>query len=660
MAKGGEDEDDQTIEKNPCGGVYPSYSGICGNYAWGFLCMPNVLGCLRMGKMKPGPFLKKEEQLPLLVMLVMGLQHALAMLGGIITPPKLIAGDACFGWQQDMKLCNEKEYLISAALITSGLLTIIQVIRLKLCCGYALGTGLLSVMGTSFTFLPLARQIVVSEIQRGKSENGGDGTGYGFEAYGKVLGTCIVASGLEVVLSFIHPKLLKKIFPPIVSGTCVTLIGVSLSGTGMKYWGGGVFCAENDMSKSATFGGAQACEGNGEYQQFYGDREYLILGAVVIGFLVFFQIFGSPFLKSTSVFWSLIGGYLYATFFPAVKDGVTYEFVSQNPNKFVEAADWIVYPDPTKFKLGFYLPGLMPLLLAFLVTTIESVGDINASMDATGIPSSGPDADSRVQGGLLADGLNSAIACALSTPPNTTFSQNNGVIAITRCGSRAAGLACAFWLILLGVVGKFGGFIASIPDATLGGMTIFLFANVVVSGISIIGKEKITHRSRFILALALGVGIGVACEPHFAEGGGVASFYGKNLAHNLGPWPKKDVCIEFPTVTTTVHSCEFQLDGEAAAASYNFINEADCATIGGTYSKVDTVSTVETCDGKNGRCCLKYDTDNFSQWALRETVMLSLKTPYCVGTLIAMILNLMLPFEKDDEEEEEEAPKNAA
>ena len=175
-------------------------------------------------------------------------------------------------------------YMISAALICSGLLSLVQILRWKLIGGYTLGTGLISVIGTSFTFLPIAREVVVSEIQAGRS---------GMDAYGKFLGTCLAASVTELFISFVPPRYLKKIFPPVVSGTCVCLIGAGLSVAGLKplacsfrpcnpqkmaaaalpssravcrrYWGGGVFCAENDMSRAAAFGAPQA---NGEDECF--------------------------------------------------------------------------------------------------------------------------------------------------------------------------------------------------------------------------------------------------------------------------------------------------------------------------------------------------------------------------------------------------------
>jgi xanthine/uracil permease len=124
------------------------------------------------------------------------------------------------------------------------------------------------------------------------------------------------------------------------------------------------------------------------------------------------------------------------------------------------------------------------------------------------------DFDASIQGGLTADGINSILAGLFTSMPNTTFSQNNGVIALTKCASRRAGYACGFWLILLGVFGKFAGVITSIPDCVLGGMTIFLFANVLASGIALTKNVDLdSRRNRFIMAFSMALGVGVTVWP---------------------------------------------------------------------------------------------------------------------------------------------------
>jgi uracil-xanthine permease len=615
--------------------ITPDMEGILGlkSYPWGYLCMPQLPF---QGPVKIPEILAPGARLPLLLSVVMGLQHALAMLGGIITPPSLISGDACFPWQKDQELCDSKAYMISSALIASGILSIVQILRCRLPGGYALGTGLISVVGPSFTFLPLAREVVVGSIQEGES---------GMDGYGKFLGTCLVAAFLEIGLSFIPPRLLKKAFPPVVTGTCVTLIGAGLSVAGMKYWGGGVFCAENDLARGATFGGPQVCEGNGDVILGYGAPEYIGLGCSVIICLITLQMFGSPFMKNCSVAFALLFGYFVAGVSSYTPEGATESLGFVNDKK-VEDADVLTFIWATTFNLGFYPPAFIPLLISFVVTTVETIGDIQASCDVSGLPTEGEDADSRIQGGLLADGVNSVLAVLFTTPPNTTFSQNNGVIAITRCASRSAGIACGIWLILFGIFAKFGAFIASIPDCVLGGMTTFLFANVLVSGINILAKGGVSsRRSRFIVALSLGIGMGVAAMPNWAEGGGLASYYGKNLQHTIGIWPARDVCEVFPKVSVTVTPASCTVGSFTSAA----ITTADCTGLGGTFTEeVTEMKETKSCDGKNGRCCLKYDNSK-KMW--RDSLIIILKTPYCIGTLLALFLNSILPYEVSFEED---------
>ena len=136
-------------------------------------------------------------------------------------------------------------------------------------------------------------------------------------------------------------------------------------------------------------------------------------------------------------------------------------------------------------------------------------------------------------------------------------SQNNGVIKLTQCASRAAGFACAFWLILFGVFGKLGAAFNSIPICVVGGLVLQCFASVFVSGM-IIATKHVTRRNSFIIMISLALGVGVALEPNLFEGGGVASFYGQNLRNNIGFWPRYKTCKDYPevTVVTAPATCE--------------------------------------------------------------------------------------------------------
>lgn len=243
-------------------------------------------------------------------------------------------------------------------------------------------------MGTSFTFLPIAREITQSEF----AMNGGAG---GMVGYGKFLGTVLVASFVEIALSFLPPKVLKKLFPPVVTGTCVVLIGVALSGTGMKYWGGGVFCSENTFTRVAPWNaasgnnptpaavpwpgspGPQYCAGdNGDVVLSYGDARYVGMGALVLIVMVIFRTFGSPFVKNCNVILSLFLVYF-------ISCGITVDGRNFVTDTKIESADVITFNWVTTFPIGFSIEGFFPIVIAFVVSTVESIGDISASCDAS-------------------------------------------------------------------------------------------------------------------------------------------------------------------------------------------------------------------------------------------------------------------------------------
>mmetsp|Transcript_156650 Transcript_156650/g.502832 ORF Transcript_156650/g.502832 Transcript_156650/m.502832 type:complete len:692 (+) Transcript_156650:64-2139(+) len=651
------------------------------NYKW--LCMPS-LPCFSKDGVPPPVFLAKDEKLPLLLAIIMGLQHALAMVAGIATSGGLlIAGDACFDFQKDSEMCNSKGYLVSAAWITSGFLTIIQVFRCRILkTKYYLGTGLVSVMGTSFTFLPVARDMVVSSIMEAKVAGeciGLDCPGAGMKGYGRFLGTCMVAAFLEIFLAMLPPRYIKKLFPPVVTGCAVMLIGGGLIGSGIKYVGGGVFCADNMEGKHAALGfGPQLCNENGDVVLRFGAPQYIGLACTVIFFTPFLQFFGSPFLKSTSLFFGLLFGMIVSGLasyeavagdqtmcsaepgkpciggFASATVGKAYSY--WNSDRIEESESftflWDNEPNPLLF-LGFAPEYFLPILIGFFISTAETVGDIGLSCDASEIPSEGDDFDSRVQGGLLADGLSSFLAAIMTSAPNTTFSQNNGVIALTRCASRAAGFACAGWLILFGVVGKFGAIMSSVPICVVGGLVFMCFSMVFVGGIKIIASKPITRRTSYILTLSLGMGMGVAMVPHLFEAGSTGSYFSKNMAHNYGFWPAKDASKTFYTVphflaTPAVNGRATVTKAKCIVGNYSSesISENDCTGLSGVYTDAVTQQlVVENCISNNGHCCTEYDA---TQKMWRTSIVMILKTPYCIGTLLALFLNLALPYDKED------------
>lgn len=168
------------------------------------------------------------------------------------------------------------------------------------------------------------------------------------------------------------------------------------------------------------------------------------------------------------------------------------------------------------FKLTVYGPLVLPVMAVFIICACEAIGDITATCDVSRLEVEGRTYESRIQGGVLADGLNGILAALMTITPVTTFAQNNGVIALTRCANRTAGFCCCFFLILMGVFAKIGASLVAIPSAVLGGMTTFLFCSVAVSGIAIIARGvPFNRRNRFILTAGLAIGYGATLVPTY-------------------------------------------------------------------------------------------------------------------------------------------------
>lgn len=165
------------------------------------------------------------------------------------------------------------------------------------------------------------------------------------------------------------------------------------------------------------------------------------------------------------------------------------------------------------FPLSIYGPLILPMLAVYLILMMESIGDITATCDVSRLQVDGALFDSRIQGGVLADGMNGLLACLCTITPMSTFAQNNGAIALTRCANRKEGYAACFFLIVMGVFSKFAAALVAIPASVLGGMTTFLFSSVAVSGLRIISTVPFTRRTRFILAAAMSIGFGADLVP---------------------------------------------------------------------------------------------------------------------------------------------------
>ncbi|KIV90480.1 hypothetical protein, variant 1 [Exophiala mesophila] len=396
--------------------------GLIGNYDYAFLFRPNI-PFLKKAR-RASPFFGLHDSMPVFLALLLGFQHALAMLAGVMTPPIILSGQGGVNLDTDYQ-----QYLVSTSLIVCGILSSIQITRFHIWkTPYFIGTGLISVVGTSFAIIPVATGAFNQMYANGFCQLAEDGTRLPCpDAYGALIGTCAICALTEVAIAFMPPKLLKKIFPPIVTGPTVMLIGVHLIETGFMNWAGGNgLCAAKPDD-----GFFRLCPNiAAPHALVWGSAEFIGLGFLVFVTIILCERFGSPIMKSTSVILGLLTGCIVAAATGYFDDsGITSAPVAS----FI----WV-----KTFHLSLYGPLVLPIMTVFIICACEAVGDVTATCDVSRLEVSGPEFESRIQGGVLADGLNGMIAALCTITPMSTFAQNNGVIALTRCANRKAGYCC--------------------------------------------------------------------------------------------------------------------------------------------------------------------------------------------------------------------------
>ena len=373
-------------------------------------------------------------------------QHLLAMAGGILTAPLLIA--------LGMGLSpSETSYLISSALVISGFATLVQINRVG-----PIGSGLLSLQGTSFAFVgPLifSYQTLITDQS---SE----------EALGVIFGSTAFCSLIMFLLSFFL-KHLKNIITPNVSGTTVMLLGITLVLTTLQ-------------NLAREFDSAGGFEGAG--------FQIIILSGVVLASTILISRSRKTWLRVGSITFGLIIGFSISLVFGSVDlSGLQNQEVFFIP----EIARYPISIDPQI--VGILLP-------IFLVSTMESIGDITATNALSGLKTGGTAYWLRLRGGIAACATNSFVASVFSTFPNTTFSQNNGVIRLTGVCSRHVGIYAAVFLIILGGIPFVANLFQTIPPPVVYGSTVLMFGLVVVSGYKIISESLPKKRDWVLVGLA--------------------------------------------------------------------------------------------------------------------------------------------------------------
>lgn len=352
---------------------------------------------------------------------------------------------------------------------------------------YYLGTGLISVVGTSFSIIPVASGAFSQMYANGFCPVDAEGNKLPCpEAYGALIGTCALCALIEIAISFLPPKVLQRIFPPIVTGPTVMLIGVHLIQTGFQNWAGG----SGSCNTLPDDGFYRLCPNiAAPHALRWGSAEFIGLGFLVFLTIILCERFGSPIMKSTSVIIGLLTGCIVAAACGYFDDSG----IKSAP---VASFIWV-----KTFPLSLYGPLVLPVLTVFIICACEAIGDVTATCDVSRLEVEGAQFESRIQGGVLADGLNGVLAALMTITPMSTFAQNNGVIALTRCANRRAGYCCCckstiktlgmcvqvimlltnhltVFLVIMGLFAKFSAALVAIPSAVLGGMTTFLFCAV--------------------------------------------------------------------------------------------------------------------------------------------------------------------------------------
>ncbi|SCW04384.1 LAFE_0H12332g1_1 [Lachancea fermentati] len=481
--------------------------GLFGDYDYAFLFTPSYPFRDWINKkrgvqpvVRDQPFFSVYSEMPLFLGFILGLQHALAMLAGVITPPLIISSVANFSTELE-------EYLVSASLITSGILSCIQITRFHIpYTPYYIGSGLLSVVGTSFATITIVDKAFPMMYDSGFCPVADDGTKLACPAgYGALLGTAACCALLEMAMSFTPPKVLQRIFPKIVTGPVVLCIAVSLIESGFEDWVGGSGC----VGAICPYEGAPRA---GEW----GSARFVGLGFLVYLTIILCEKWGSPIMKSCAVIVGLIVGCIVAA------------ACGYFDRSSIDVAPAATFLWVHTFPLKVYGPIVLPFLVMYIVLAQECIGDVTATSDVSRMEVEGEMYESRIQGAVLSDGLGGVLSALFTLPPMSTFAQNNGVISLTKCANRQVGYWCCFFLIVMGIFAKFGAALVAIPKPVLGGMTSFLFTSVAASGLKIISTIPFTRRDRFVLTASLLPGLGAILVPTWFEN--VFTYSGGNTA----------------------------------------------------------------------------------------------------------------------------------
>lgn len=392
----------------------------------------------------------------------LGIQHVLAMFVSNVTPAIIIAGAAGFGFGSDAGAQGfpDMTYLIQMSMLFAGIATLFQTIGMG-----PVGARLPIVQGTSFAFIPIMIPLVA---------------GKGVEALPALFGGVVIGGLFHTFIATFIGKI-RFALPPLVTGLVVTMIGLALVKVGIQYAAGGVPA----ISKP-------------EYGSLLNWSAALVVIFVTLGL----KFYAKGMLAVSAVVIGIIVGYFYAM----AMGMVTVEGIATSWSR----AAPVAFPVPFKYGFELSFAAIVGFCLMAFVSAVETVGDVSgitkggAGREAT---------DKEISGATYADGVGSAVAGIFGGFPNTSFSQNVGLIAMTGVMSRHVVTIGAIFLIVCGLIPKVGAVIRTIPIEVLGGGVIVMFGMVVAAGISMLSDVKWNRRNMVIFAIALSIGLGLQLDP---------------------------------------------------------------------------------------------------------------------------------------------------
>ena len=379
------------------------------------------------------------------------MQHVLAMLIGNITPPMLIAGTCGLS-------AEEKILLTQAAMIIGGITTLLQLFPV-----FGFGMKLPNVMGVAFAYMPILTII---------------GQQYGIAA---IFGSQLVAGFVSIFVGMFIGKI-RRFFPPIVSGTVVMSIGLSLYKTAISYIGGG-----------------SAAQADGTF----GSGKFWFLAILTLIVTLACNFFGKGLLKASGMLIGIVVGYVAALLMGGVVSFADFE-----------AASWFALPRPFYFGLEFHLDAIVMMILMYMVQAVQTIGDVSSTaMGGFGRQAT----DQELGGAIKGQAICGMIGSLIGGLPTDPYSQNVGLICTTKVVARRVFSMVGVIMLLAGIFPKFSGLMATIPQPVLGGATVTVFAAITMSGIQLLNEQPLNYRNRMIVGIALAIGLGIDASPEILQ-----------------------------------------------------------------------------------------------------------------------------------------------